>query len=102
MHTEHVTFKLTLKPHLLQKIGLLKLSWALVNEDFPKPHCVVRPKPPLSFADFKYTSVGAVSVALSCCFKGVLLISEILEVTVTPTNGKGGLSQTFRALPLSL
>ena len=29
MHTEHVTFKLTLKPHLLQKIGLLKLSWAL-------------------------------------------------------------------------
>lgn len=71
-----------------------------MNEDSPKPHCVVRPKPSLS-ADFKYTSVGAVSVALSCCFKGVLLIPEILEVTVTPTKGKGGLSQTFRALSLS-
>ena len=71
-----------------------------MNEDSPKPHCVVRPKPSLS-ADFKYTSVGAVSVALSCCFKGVLLIPEILEVTVIPTKGKGGLSQTFRALSLS-
>ena len=79
-----------------------QVELGLVNEDSPKPHCIVRPKPPLSFADFKYTSVGAVFMALNCCFKGLLLISEILEATVTPSKGKGGLSQTFRALFLSL